>query len=156
MTAAACFDVLVVGGGIGGACMAGVLARSGLGVLVVEKEAAFRDRIRGEGTWPWGVAEARAAGLGQLLAQVGVGLFSSAFPILSSRKQPSPGPPPKGPPCCASPRPWPFPAMAGRPSPLRTRGAWTSTPRGWLSGRMGSSRWPGAGRGGFRRGGTSL
>jgi 2-polyprenyl-6-methoxyphenol hydroxylase-like FAD-dependent oxidoreductase len=58
--------------------MAGVLARSGLGVLVVEKEAAFRDRIRGEGTWPWGVAEARAAGLGQLLAQVGVGLFALA------------------------------------------------------------------------------
>lgn len=72
------FDVVVVGGGIGGACMAGVLAQRGLGVLVVEKEAAFRDRIRGEGTWPWGVAEARAAGLGQLLAQTSVNLCALA------------------------------------------------------------------------------
>ncbi|MFN8591909.1 MAG: NAD(P)/FAD-dependent oxidoreductase [Thermomicrobiales bacterium] len=68
-------DVIVVGGGIAGACMAGVLAREGLGVLVIEKEARFRDRIRGEGTWPWGVAEARTAGLGDLLDQVGLDLM---------------------------------------------------------------------------------
>jgi 2-polyprenyl-6-methoxyphenol hydroxylase-like FAD-dependent oxidoreductase len=48
-----------------------VLARGGLGVLVVEKEARFRDRIRGEGTWPWGVAEARRAGLADLLDAAG-------------------------------------------------------------------------------------
>jgi 2-polyprenyl-6-methoxyphenol hydroxylase-like FAD-dependent oxidoreductase len=48
-----------------------VLARGGLGVLVVEKEARFRDRIRGEGTWPWGVAEARQAGLADLLDAAG-------------------------------------------------------------------------------------
>src|SRR4051794_16300307 len=65
-------DVIVVGGGIAGACMAGVLARAGLGALVVEKEPAFRDRIRGEATWPWGVAEAQTAGLGDLLANTGV------------------------------------------------------------------------------------
>ena len=62
------YDVIVVGGGIGGACMGGVLARAGLGVLVLEKEPVFRDRIRAEGTWPWGVVEARRAGLGELLA----------------------------------------------------------------------------------------
>ena len=61
------FDVVIVGGGIAGSTLGGVLARGGLGVLVVEKEARFRDRIRGEGTWPWGVAEARQAGLGDLL-----------------------------------------------------------------------------------------
>ncbi len=61
------FDVIVVGGGIAGATLGGVLARAGLGVLVVEKEARFRDRIRGEGTWPWGVAEAHALGLHDLL-----------------------------------------------------------------------------------------
>ncbi len=61
------FDVIVVGGGIAGSTLAGVLARAGLGVLVVEKEAHFRDRVRGEGTWPWGVAEARQAGLADLL-----------------------------------------------------------------------------------------
>jgi menaquinone-9 beta-reductase len=57
------FDVIVVGGGLAGSALAGVLAQAGLGVLVVEREAGFRDRIRGELTWPWGVAEARELGL---------------------------------------------------------------------------------------------
>jgi menaquinone-9 beta-reductase len=65
------FDVIIVGGGIAGSTLGGVLARGGLGVLVVEKEARFRDRIRGEGTWPWGVAEARQAGLADLLDAAG-------------------------------------------------------------------------------------
>ena len=65
------FDVIIVGGGIAGSTLGGVLARGGLGVLVVEKEARYRDRIRGEGTWPWGVAEARQAGLADLLDAAG-------------------------------------------------------------------------------------
>jgi menaquinone-9 beta-reductase len=65
------FDVIIVGGGIAGSTLGGVLARAGLGVLVVEKEARFRDRIRGEGSWPWGVAEARQAGLADLLDAAG-------------------------------------------------------------------------------------
>jgi menaquinone-9 beta-reductase len=65
------FDVVIVGGGIAGSSLGGVLARGGLGVLVVEKEARFRDRIRGEGTWPWGAAEARQAGLADLLDAAG-------------------------------------------------------------------------------------
>lgn len=68
MTAAPSFDVVVVGGGIAGSTLAGVLARAGLGVLVVEKEARFRDRLRGEAAWPWGVAEALRLGLGPVLA----------------------------------------------------------------------------------------
>jgi flavin-dependent dehydrogenase len=57
------FDVIVVGGGMAGSALAGLLAQSGLGVLVVEREARFRDRIRGELTWPWGVGEALQLGL---------------------------------------------------------------------------------------------
>ncbi len=65
------FDVIVVGGGIAGSMLAGVLARAGLGVLVVEKEARFRDRVRGEATLPWGLADALSMGLGDVLAQAG-------------------------------------------------------------------------------------
>lgn len=49
-----------------------MLARGGLGILLVEKEPRFRDRVRGEGTWPWGVTHALAAGLGELFAQADV------------------------------------------------------------------------------------
>jgi 2-polyprenyl-6-methoxyphenol hydroxylase-like FAD-dependent oxidoreductase len=65
------FDVIVVGGGLAGSALAGVLAQAGLGVLVVEREAAFRDRIRGELTWPWGVAESRQLGLEEVTQRVG-------------------------------------------------------------------------------------
>ena len=65
------YDVIVVGGGIAGSCLAGVLVRAGLGVLVLEKEASFRDRVRGETTWPYGVTDARAMGLDALLADAG-------------------------------------------------------------------------------------
>ena len=65
------FDVVIAGGGLAGSALGGVLARSGLGVLVVEKERAFRDRIRGELTWPWGYHEALRAGLGEPLEQIG-------------------------------------------------------------------------------------
>ena len=66
------YDVVVAGGGLAGSALGGVLARSGLGVLVVEKEGRFRDRIRGELTFPWGHSEALRAGLGEPLEQVGV------------------------------------------------------------------------------------
>ena len=65
------YDVIIVGGGIAGSTLGGVLARGGLGVLVVEKETRFRDRIRGEVTWPWGVTEARRAELAELLDAAG-------------------------------------------------------------------------------------
>jgi menaquinone-9 beta-reductase len=65
------FDVVIAGGGLAGSCLGGVLARSGLGVLVVEKESGFRDRIRGELTFPWGHSEALRAGLGEPLETAG-------------------------------------------------------------------------------------
>ena len=62
MVVRAGFDVVVVGDGIAGSVLAGALARSGAQVLVAEKEPRFRDRIRGESTYPWGVAEAARLG----------------------------------------------------------------------------------------------
>lgn len=57
------FDVVVVGGGLGGASAASVLARAGLDVLVLERETLFRDRVRGEWLAAWGVLELDALGL---------------------------------------------------------------------------------------------
>ena len=66
------FDVVIAGGGLAGSSLGGVLARAGLGVLVVEKESGFRDRIRGELTFPWGHSEALRVGLREPLDRAGV------------------------------------------------------------------------------------
>jgi 2-polyprenyl-6-methoxyphenol hydroxylase-like FAD-dependent oxidoreductase len=65
------YDVAIVGGGIAGAALGGLLAAAGLGVVVVEKEGTFRDRVRGEAIHPWGVAEAKQLGLLPVLAAAG-------------------------------------------------------------------------------------
>jgi len=57
------YDVITVGGGLGGSALAKVLAEKGLQVLVTEREVEFKDRIRGETMAPWGVAEAQKLGL---------------------------------------------------------------------------------------------
>src|SRR5579872_6796292 len=56
-------DIVVVGGGIAGASLSTVLARRGIRVLLLERQRAYRDRVRGEFMAPWGVLEARALGL---------------------------------------------------------------------------------------------
>jgi menaquinone-9 beta-reductase len=43
------YDLIVVGGGLGGAAFAKAMVGRGARVLVVEHERQFRDRIRGEG-----------------------------------------------------------------------------------------------------------
>ena len=63
------YDVITVGGGLGGAAVAKVLAEKGLRVLVAEREKSFTDRTRGEWLAPWGVAEARVLGLYDLLIE---------------------------------------------------------------------------------------
>jgi 2-polyprenyl-6-methoxyphenol hydroxylase-like FAD-dependent oxidoreductase len=65
------FDVVVVGGGIAGSSLGAVLARTGLAVLVVEREARFRDRVRGDGMFPWGVVEMTRLGLADVLPASG-------------------------------------------------------------------------------------
>jgi 2-polyprenyl-6-methoxyphenol hydroxylase-like FAD-dependent oxidoreductase len=56
-------DVITVGGGLGGSTLAATLARGGRRVLVLEREKAFRDRVRGENMLPWGAAAARRLGV---------------------------------------------------------------------------------------------
>ena len=57
------FDLICVGGGVGGAGLAAVMARNGYRCLVLEATAEFRDRTKGEWMAPWGVLEARRTGL---------------------------------------------------------------------------------------------
>jgi len=65
------FDVVIAGAGIGGSALATVLARTGLGVLVLEKETEYRDRVRGEWIAPWGVVETQRLGLYDTLRAAG-------------------------------------------------------------------------------------
>jgi 2-polyprenyl-6-methoxyphenol hydroxylase-like FAD-dependent oxidoreductase len=64
-------DVVVVGGGIGGASLAFALARAGVGVRVLEATTEFADRVRGESMQAWGVKEARDVGVEQVLLDAG-------------------------------------------------------------------------------------
>jgi flavin-dependent dehydrogenase len=61
------YDIVVVGGGLGGSALAKAMAERGARVLVLERERQFRDRVRGEGVWPWGGAEAKLLDIYDLL-----------------------------------------------------------------------------------------
>ena len=61
------YDIITVGGGLGGSALARAMAQQGARVLVLERELQFKDRIRGELLLPWGVAEAQALGIYELL-----------------------------------------------------------------------------------------
>ena len=64
-------DVVVVGGGIGGASLACALAQEGLGVAVLEATDEYQDRVRGESMQLWGVKEARELGVESVLLKAG-------------------------------------------------------------------------------------
>ncbi|HMG25238.1 MAG TPA: FAD-dependent monooxygenase [Acidimicrobiia bacterium] len=64
-------DVVVVGGGIGGASLACALAREGLGVVVLEATTEYEDRVRGESMQAWGVKEARDLGVEDAMLAAG-------------------------------------------------------------------------------------
>ena len=65
------YDLVIVGGGLAGSALAAAMAPSGTRVLIVERDAVFRDRVRGEGMLPWGVAEARELGIYDRLLERG-------------------------------------------------------------------------------------
>lgn len=62
-------DIVIVGGGLAGSVLGASMARTGSSVLIVEKETAFRDRVRGEVLLPWGSVEAKALGIYDLLLE---------------------------------------------------------------------------------------
>ena len=64
-------DDVVIGGGIVGGAIATALARDGLRVHVLEQTVEYEDRVRGESMLPWGVAEARALGVEQVMLDAG-------------------------------------------------------------------------------------
>lgn len=59
----ATYDLVIAGAGIAGTSLAVSMARAGYGVLLVESTTEFRDRVRGEFIFPWGVVEAKALGV---------------------------------------------------------------------------------------------
>src|SRR5262245_19955937 len=61
------YDIITVGGGLGGSALAKAMADHGARVLVLERETQFKDRVRGESTWSWGVAELKELGVYELL-----------------------------------------------------------------------------------------
>ena len=63
------YDIITIGGGLGGSTLAKAMAEHGARVLVLEREQQFKDRVRGEIMAPWGVAETQALGLYETLAQ---------------------------------------------------------------------------------------
>src|SRR5438552_13275296 len=62
---------VIVGGGIAGGALATVMARAGASVLVLERQREYRDHVRGEILWPWGVRTARLLGLESMLLDAG-------------------------------------------------------------------------------------
>lgn len=64
-------DIAIVGGGIAGSSAAITLQRSGFSTAIIEREPAFRDRVRGDACHPWGVRELIELDLKDLVHQAG-------------------------------------------------------------------------------------
>ena len=69
-------DVVIVGSGIAGGALATVLAAGGMEVLTLERQPEYRDHVRGEILWPWGVRLARHLGVARILLGAGATVVS--------------------------------------------------------------------------------
>ncbi|WP_370235960.1 FAD-dependent oxidoreductase [Henriciella sp.] len=65
------YDLIIIGGGIGGSALAATMAKAGHAVLLLEKSETYEDRVRGEWIAPWGVVETKTLGLYDLLCRAG-------------------------------------------------------------------------------------
>ena len=65
------YDIITVGGGLGGSALAKAMAENGSKVLVLESTTEFTDRVRGESILSWGVAEAKELGIYETLMDSG-------------------------------------------------------------------------------------
>lgn len=65
------YDLIVVGGGIGGSALSAVMAQAGAKVLLLEAAEVYQDKVRGEWIAPWGVTEVKRLGLYDLLVSAG-------------------------------------------------------------------------------------
>jgi menaquinone-9 beta-reductase len=77
-------DAVIVGAGIAGSALAISLARSGYSVALLEKSTAHVDRVRGEFIVPWGVAEAKALGILDVLENAGANYTVRSIPMVRS------------------------------------------------------------------------
>jgi 2-polyprenyl-6-methoxyphenol hydroxylase-like FAD-dependent oxidoreductase len=57
------YEVITIGGGLAGSTFAAALSAAGHKVLMLDREARFKDRVRGENMVRWGVAAARRLGI---------------------------------------------------------------------------------------------
>ena len=65
------YDLIIIGGGIGGSALATVMARAGRAVLLLEKTTVYEDKVRGEWISPWGVTETKRLDLYDTLVAAG-------------------------------------------------------------------------------------
>jgi 2-polyprenyl-6-methoxyphenol hydroxylase-like FAD-dependent oxidoreductase len=83
------FDFVVVGGGIAGGTFATVMSRAGASVLLLERQSEYRDRVRGELIWPWGVAEVQRLGLEDVLLAAGANVADRFLGFDEGRSEPA-------------------------------------------------------------------
>ncbi len=83
------FDYVVVGGGFAGGTFATVMSRAGASVLMLERQPDYRDRVRGELIWPWGVAEVQRLGLQDVLLDAGANVADRLVAHDEGRSEPA-------------------------------------------------------------------